>query len=621
MTESLGDQRPRSKGVFEAIDEGSLGFRPNEPPQPLNIQAGWIDKGSRRAYRPSGSGGSFMMKRTVEAVKLAAKRRVAEVARTDAVVRVVPPHQPGPASPLGSGFQSSNFVDDSASERGDGKHEDDLYQIVVPRERLGHDRPGSAQPTQPSAKTPAATAQMAGITAAVQAAAAAVNAGRAPGDRLRITLATSRPKTELVSPPAVAHSGAKDLAVIRSCLPNLSELSDDKIRNTDLALLIELNKAKPSWPPQGDFQGTATQLYATSAAHMGTDTSREIEPAVLMANNLDKMQKNPITVPAVPDDPCEQLNPCRFLGGAICSSGDLFVKARELLGVEGATPLSNYDLSAFGISGTLTMRGWKELQNPSSSHNTLNLYSPCNLQAFTGSGRCLTLADGGINVRDHLHELKNDMTELKMAMRVLCTASILAMPWNHSYLALDAGLHLIQYGALELGGFPNRVTELVKFINHIIELNAIAWTQKRPFLTANEISIKFPEWLACSTVSMFKPVDPLQPSGHSLQGGKKNRSGRSSHGASGHQSSQGDQSGQGSSKQYWPAAQPQTGGLFNTTQRPLNLCKRYNVYLNCPNNPSNCVIPGTNTRLAHRCSAIKSNGQVCLGKHTAAKHS
>jgi hypothetical protein len=76
---------------------------------------------------------------------------------------------------------------------------------------------------------------------------------------------------------------------------------------------------------------------------MGTGAPREIEPAVLMASNLEKVKKAPTDVPAGQDDRCDNLHPGRFLGGAICGSGELFVRARELLGVEGATALNNYD--------------------------------------------------------------------------------------------------------------------------------------------------------------------------------------------------------------------------------------------------------------------------------------
>ena len=671
MSESLGDQRARSKAGFTASrlsgpphtitsemlaqsldeaftavedEEGLVGFARGTPAPAASTHVSWPDPGSRQQSRPAAPTGTSMMERATEeafaarsaaALKLAAER-AAELARAETAARSAARSRP-PSAP-GSDYQSSSYVDDSASERGYEEDDDDAYQILVPHDRLDRSRPGASHQTH----HPAAAGQWAAASAAAQDAAAramrAVNAGRAPEDCLRIAPARRPVPAQPAAQGAASATSSKDLEVIRACLPNLRDLSDEKIRSTDLALLIELNKARSAaQPPQGDFQSTAAQFLAAAAAQMGTGAPREIEPAVLMASNLEKVKKTPTDVPAGLDDRCENLHPARFLGGAICSSGELFVRARELLGVEGATALNNYDMNAFGLSGTVTMRGWKELQNPSSSHCTLKLFSPCNLQASTGSVRRLTLADadGGINVGEHLKEIA-DMEELKLAMRVLCTASTLSMPWNHSFLALDAGLHLIKYGAAELGGFPNRVTELVKFINHIIELNAVAWTQKRPFLTAGEIRMKFPEWLACSTVSLFKPADQQQSSssgGGARNDRKRNRQGQRAQGTSGYQgghsgqsghggqSSQGGHGGQGSAQHTRPAAPPaQNTGQFTQAPPPLKLCKRYNVYLNCPNNHQNCVIPGTTTRLAHLCSAIKANGQVCGGKHTAAQH-
>ena len=349
---------------------------------------------------------------------------------------------------------------------------------------------------------------------------------------------------------------------------------------------------------------------------MGGNPSREPEPAVLMAKTLDTIKKNPTQVPAGTDYCNKNLHQNRFLGGTVCRSRDLFIQASEALGPEGvpAPALSNYDMGVFGLGGSITMRGWKELHNPGSSHNTLKLYRPYNLQSATGATRQLTLADGNgsINVGEHLKEIA-DMEELKLAIRILCSASILATPWNHSYLALDAGLHLIQYGAKELASYPNRALILTRFINHVIELNANAWVQKKPFLTAGEVRMKFPEWLACGTLTLLKPADANSQKQHNNSSGNtkfgRNKFGKG--GQSGGQSANRPQNQQGSGQ----AAQQGT----NTAAAP-EVLPRFNDHNNCPNWWATRVIPVTNVRLAHVCNQLKADGSVCGGKHSKQNH-
>jgi len=332
-----------------------------------------------------------------------------------------------------------------------------------------------------------------------------------------------------------------------------------------------------------------------------------------MAKALEQIQQNPVQVAAGPDDRCTVLHPVRFLGGAVCNSVDLFQHARDIMGPEGVTPLASYDTSVFGLPGCVTMRGWKELQNPGSSHLTLKLFSPNNLHSATGSSRRLTLADadGAINVGEHLKEI-TDLEELKLAMRALCMASLLATPWNHSFFAVDGGLHLIQYGAKELAGFPNRAETLVKFINHVFELNAIAWTQRRPFLTAGEIRIKFPEWLACSTISLLRPTEPQQQQGKQ-QGGNTKQQKRFGKGQqSGYASGQGQPKQGGSQQQQLPP--------MSSPPPAIQYCRRYNTANNCPNHHAACVIPNTTVKLMHLCDMVKANGQICGGRHPKCNH-
>jgi hypothetical protein len=163
-------------------------------------------------------------------------------------------------------------------------------------------------------------------------------------------------------------------------------------------------------------------------------------------------------------------------------------EVREVKGLDGIPTLSSYNLSAIGLGGCVTMRGFKEMHNPASPHNTLKIYSSSNVGSQTGATKRLSLADRdrSVTLGDNMKEV-SDLNEMRLAVRAMCRTAQLVMPWNMAYNAIDGFLHNRNYAFAELNGRSNRADILTFFVNYVLGLNAAAWVQKEDFLTSGEI--------------------------------------------------------------------------------------------------------------------------------------
>jgi hypothetical protein len=70
-----------------------------------------------------------------------------------------------------------------------------------------------------------------------------------------------------------------------------------------------------------------------------------------MARALKALRNNPTQVKEGEDDCIQVLHPARFLGGATCSAKKLWPETRDVIGLDGITPLSNHDMTATGLGG------------------------------------------------------------------------------------------------------------------------------------------------------------------------------------------------------------------------------------------------------------------------------
>ncbi len=111
----------------------------------------------------------------------------------------------------------------------------------------------------------------------------------------------------------------------------------------------------------------------------------------------------------------------------------------------GHPPLSNYDLTAVGLGGFVTNKGWIELGNPASVKISLKLFNINNCSARASSVRASS------SDPSEFAEVR-DLGEFKHALRALRTAAQFVCPWNMSFLALEGFLIQSDFCKLELAG-------------------------------------------------------------------------------------------------------------------------------------------------------------------------
>jgi hypothetical protein len=434
---------------------------------------------------------------------------------------------------------------------------------------------------------------------------------------------------------------ATDLLTIRSLFPNLKDLSDSFLSATPMVTLLQMNQQAQQAPQATDMQ--AAMLAAAAAAvqysQLAGFNPTTQDPGVKMAKNLEKLKNNPVTIPEGLDDRINILHSARFLGGAVTSGPALWLMARKVIGLEGLTPLANYDLACMGLSGSVTLKGCIEAHNPGSQNLCLKQFSPENLSTTAGAARKFTLADdeGAISVGEHMKEI-TEMATLQHAMRALCGLTRIIMPWNFSFEAIHGFLYASNFGLPELKDDPLRVPKLVKFVNYVLGVNAAAWQREESFLTCGQLKQEFGVYLQCQVSGAFVPASnpPSQPhnnkqggrgrgggyrGGGGFRGGRdgfsRGRGGFQYHGGRGgsHQGGSGPNHGGGGGGN--PLYNSIPGGYWTPTGYVI-LCKRFNLG-NCKNAANNCALP-TGQKAHHLCAGKKANGDICKEQHAYVDH-
>jgi hypothetical protein len=209
----------------------------------------------------------------------------------------------------------------------------------------------------------------------------------------------------------------------------------------------------------------------------------------------------------------------------------------------------------------------------------------------------------------------SDMNEFKLAVRAMCRAAQLILPWNMAFNAIDGFLHSSNYGNTELSGRSNRAQILTDFVNYVLGLNAAAWVQKEDFLTSGEVKLIWGEWFGS------RPASLLTVAAHD----KENSSQNNNTATSGHPNGRGRGRGRGAARYNNQHAQPSGAAAtvnFSTppptAQHTGQICRRYN-YGNCPNTAATCALP-SGTKLHHRCDALNAQGNPCNGGHPRINH-
>jgi len=342
------------------------------------------------------------------------------------------------------------------------------------------------------------------------------------------------------------------------------------------------------------FIGMIQQLCAgvQSSGGQGGHT----DPEAKMAKALDELRLAPLDIDRALDDRCQYLHPARFLPGAVCSVRQLWLAAREVIGLGPLTALSGYDLESLGLDGCVTTKGWVLIHDPANPNQKLKHFSSVNVGSSSLNTKRLTLADGdssAVDVSDSLRDIIS-LEDYKNSLRTLSKAMHLALPWNHSINAIEGFMAATNFCAKELGAYQNRPHLLSVFTDHVLNNNSKRWVNKQEFLGAAEMRIFFEQWAGSRSLNLLTAKE----SG----------------------------SGPGDQKKF-PYNNKKFGQNFkNQNAREGEksakdrLCRRYNAG-NCPNSYKDCANPNDkNDKLQHFCSYEDSRGRICRGKHPKVEH-
>jgi hypothetical protein len=173
-----------------------------------------------------------------------------------------------------------------------------------------------------------------------------------------------------------------------------------------------------------------------------SSTGGNSDPEAKMAKALDDLRSAPIFYEAASDDRSSCLHPARFLAGPVCSLHQMWLLAREIIGLGPLVALSGYDLESLGLDGCVTTKGWQLIHDPANPGLKLKFFSSANVGSSSLNTKRLTLADGesAIDVSDNLREILS-LEDYKNALRTLSKAMHLALPWNHSVNAIEGFMH------------------------------------------------------------------------------------------------------------------------------------------------------------------------------------
>ncbi len=211
------------------------------------------------------------------------------------------------------------------------------------------------------------------------------------------------------------------------------------------------------------------------------------DPESKMAQALEQLRLNLTQVPAGLDDRCEPLHEARFYGGAVGLLQDKWLKARELQGLEGVTPLASYDFDSVGIAGCITSKGLFDMHNPANPNLKLKHFSSTNPVSSSLNSRRLTLANGdhAVDINESFRELEH-MSDFKAALRVDMKAKTIVWPFNHSISAIKSFMDSSVYCAKKTAHLSDkeRAQELAAFVDHVFHTNSHRWVAKQGFLTA-----------------------------------------------------------------------------------------------------------------------------------------
>jgi len=295
-----------------------------------------------------------------------------------------------------------------------------------------------------------------------------------------------------------------------------------------------------------------------------------------MAKNLEKIKKNPKKIEKGLDNRADIIHDSRFLGGHICKNSDIWLKAREKIGIFGLEPISRYDSEGLGMNGNINSHIWATLHNPGSKDFSIKMLSP---EALS-SARSANEKDANTCKKDFVN-----INDIRLALNTIRTATQLIHPWNLSSATLEYFLNSVQFGEKESTGNFEKVKFVTKFIDEVLANNAEAWDDSKPFMSSNKISNK---WVA----------DMMTKGPKTFQKNEQNKN--------------------------YKKIEIQDGNKPNMFKRiniPPYMCRRFNFNI-CPNqNDASCGAPwNAALKLKHLCAFQNPDKSLCLKNHSYRDH-
>jgi DNA-directed RNA polymerase subunit RPC12/RpoP len=270
-------------------------------------------------------------------------------------------------------------------------------------------------------------------------------------------------------------------------------------------------------------------------------------------NILVKAAKySPVTIPAGTDNRGSRLHPGRFLPGAAVPVQRLWHEARQLWGPDGVEEAIAvaYDLEGLGVHAScVAAGGWEALHHPGSADISLKLFSNYNVgrgAAAAGVSLKTVHDDSGEEEEqaEHLTEWA-DLLEVKAALRTLCLAAHLAVPWNFSFKAVEMFLRSTQYMNNTIKG-RKKARILAAFVDHALQVNATNWREDKDFLDMAGLRGLWESWWTARRMTM--KGEAIVRSGRRQQEADNSKNGNGNNGnSSGGNSSGGNSSGGNSS--------------------------------------------------------------------------
>jgi hypothetical protein len=401
---------------------------------------------------------------------------------------------------------------------------------------------------------------------------------------------------------------------IRACFPSLAHLPDTLLASQPLDALCRL----------------AREEKAASSK-----VSKNLEQRA--QQNAVKAAENPEEVAAGLDNRTSILHEARYLAGATVTLQQHWHAARLKWGQDGVDTLLNYDMRALGHAGCVTARGWDALHHPGSADITLKLFSISNVgRAATGLKSLNAVNEDGFIISDSLKELA-DMAEVRSALQNLCLAAQLAVPWNYSFVTIQAFLTSTTNMESDLNSY-RKAPIVAAFIDHVLQVNAANWVADTDFLDLPALKSLWEAWWSArkgawkaeaqpapaTTAQQTATAQQQASSGGGDAGSKNNKKKKGGKGGG-----KGGQNFGGGSGQQYGGQQfggGQHGGFggqyrqFTPGPNEKNLCRRFNDG-ECRNHWSACSIMGKYgpMKLYHLCNYTKrenNKNELCLEKHS-----